>query len=105
MGTAGINPGLEAVVGVFIDGVYRSRSGFASLTSITAYRSWTSAETLGADQSDADIFAVTAPGDFKLTNFTQEICLYGVSGRLMWQIGTFYANEKIRAGGSSAAGG
>ena len=71
--------------------------GIGSLTSITAFRSWTSAGGSDSDYSQADLVYVPQGADnsTEFRTFTQEIRLAGQWGRLDWLVGMFYSNEEI----------
>ena len=71
--------------------------GGASLTSISAYRVWSSAGGSDSDYSQADIVYVPQGDDVgtEFRIFTQELRLAGEAGRLNWLVGVFYSDEEI----------
>ena len=72
--------------------------GGASLTSITAFRDWTSINAMDADFSGADlIFRDADPKGHSTAfeTFSQELRLTGTSGRVDWMIGAFWADETL----------
>jgi iron complex outermembrane receptor protein len=72
--------------------------GFATLTSITAWREWEADRSLDADFSSADIL-YRAPGTYanSFDTVTQELRLAGTSGPLQWLVGFFYVDEELEA--------
>ena len=70
--------------------------GWASLTSITAYRSWAADRSQDFDHSGVDL-GFFAPNGLhqEFDVFTQEFRLQGTSGRLDWLLGAFYADETV----------
>jgi iron complex outermembrane receptor protein len=71
--------------------------GNVTLTSISAYRNWSSAGGSDSDYSQADIVYVPQ-GDANGTEFeifTQELRVAGEWGRLDWLLGVFYSDEVI----------
>ncbi len=71
--------------------------GGATLTSITAYRMWTSAGGSDSDYSQADLVFVPesdAVGT-EYRTLTQEVRIAGEWGRLDWLVGAFYSDEEI----------
>lgn len=74
-----------------ISGELNWDTSFGEVTSITAYRSWTSGGGPDSDYSQADIVYVE-PGDETFTEFqviTQEVRLAGEAGSLDWLVGAF----------------
>jgi outer membrane receptor protein involved in Fe transport len=72
-------------------------AGSTTLTSITAFRQWTSGAGADSDYSQADIVYVPQ-GDINETQvraFTQEFRLAGQTGRLDWLVGAYYSHEEI----------
>jgi outer membrane receptor protein involved in Fe transport len=69
----------------------------AELTSITAYRSWTSAGGSDSDYSQVDLLYVEQGDDTgtRFQVFTQELRLAGEWGRLDWLVGGYYSDERI----------
>ncbi len=90
--------------------------GGAKLTSITAYRDFSSFSVQESDFTSLKIFSVgtggstTTPGfprnGDEITTFTQELRLQGEAfgGRLDWLIGAFYGKEDISAQGTMMLG-
>jgi outer membrane receptor protein involved in Fe transport len=72
-------------------------SDSATLTSITAFRSWTSTGGGDSDYSQADILFVPHGADnlSAVRQLTQEIRLAGQYGRLDWLVGAFYSEEEL----------
>ncbi len=71
--------------------------GGVTLTSITAYRNWSSGGGSDSDYSQADLVYVPQ-GDLNRTEyrvFTQEFRLAGEAGRLDWLVGFFISDEQI----------
>jgi outer membrane receptor protein involved in Fe transport len=71
--------------------------GGPTLTSISAYRIWTSSGGSDSDYSQTDIVYVPQ-GDAVGTEyrtFTQELRLAGEWGRVDWLVGVFYSDEEI----------
>ncbi len=76
----------------------RWQLGELELTSITAYRDFTSDRHQDIDFTGGDYLDnIRKDG---IENFTQEFRLAGESGRLDWIIGAFYADETISLDGS-----
>ncbi len=71
--------------------------GGATLTSITAARSWNSLNGIDADFSTADLAYRADDGSFftKFKQFSQELRLAGSGGGLTWLVGGFYADENL----------
>jgi len=71
--------------------------GGATLTSISALRSWSSLNGIDADFSAADLAYRADDGSFfsKFRQFSQELRLAGKTGDLNWLVGGFYAHEKL----------
>jgi len=69
----------------------------ATLTSITATRDWKTVNGLDPDYSTADIAFRASNGSFgnEFETKTQELRLAGVTGRLNWLGGLFYAHETL----------
>jgi len=94
-----VNPVNELVgQGVSLQGDFDL--GFATLTSITAYRKQTDASDSEVDFSGADIANIPAARDFK--TFTQEFRLTSndSDSDLDWLLGAFYFDEGINTGRS-----
>ena len=74
--------------------------GGATLTSITAMRSWKSVNGQDSDFSSADLAFRPDDGSFfvKFKQFSQEVRLAGKSGDLTWLVGGFYADENLDHG-------
>lgn len=72
-------------------------SDSVTLTSITAFRSWTSTGGGDSDYSQADILFVPESADnlSAVRQLTQEIRLAGQYGRLDWLVGAFYSEEEL----------
>lgn len=70
--------------------------GWATLTSITAYRSWAADRSQDFDHSGADL-GFFAPNGLhqEFDVFTQEFRLQGTSGNLDWLLGAFYSDETV----------
>ncbi len=70
--------------------------GGATLTSITAVRDWKRTGETDPDYTSVDIlyYDKTAQGA-EFRQFSQELRLAGRYGPLDWQVGGFYANEKL----------
>jgi outer membrane receptor protein involved in Fe transport len=75
--------------------------GAATLTSITAYRDYSSDQGSDTDYSTVDILYRAPNGGAarKFETFTQELRLQGTAfgDRLDWLVGAFYANEDLTA--------
>ena len=72
--------------------------GGATMTSITAFRDWTSINAMDADFSGADLIYRDADKDGHSTafeTFSQELRLTGSTDRWDWMIGGFYADETL----------
>ncbi|MBX3511210.1 MAG: TonB-dependent receptor [Hyphomonadaceae bacterium] len=71
--------------------------GSTTLTSISAYRVWTSAGGSDSDYSQADVVYVPQSDDVgtEYRTFTQEIRLAGTAGPVDWLVGAFFSNEEI----------
>jgi len=72
--------------------------GGATLTSITAYRDYTSGQPGDIDYSQVDILYRADPGVVRqFQTFTQELRLHGsgFNGRFDWLVGAYYANEDL----------
>lgn len=72
-----------------------------TLTSITAYRDYESAQAADAEYHYADILSITGDGggrEFK--TFSQELRLQGTAfnDRLDWLVGAYYSNEELQQG-------
>jgi outer membrane receptor protein involved in Fe transport len=80
-----------------VSGEFNLELGGATLTSITAYRNWSSAGGSDSDYSQADIVYVPQGDDVgtEFAIFTQELRLAGEFGRLDWLLGVFYSDETI----------
>lgn len=70
-------------------------TSFGDLTSITAYRNWTSRGASDSDYSQADLVYVPSGGFTEFQTFTQEVRLAGDWDRLDWLLGVFYSDEQI----------
>ena len=71
--------------------------GGATLTSITAQRSWTSEQGMDIDFTGADILSRRQENfGFDVNTFSQELRLAGETDKLNWLIGGFYASEKLK---------
>ncbi|MEQ8406496.1 MAG: TonB-dependent receptor [Oceanicaulis sp.] len=69
-----------------------------TLTTVTAQRNWENDRTQDIDFSSADI-AYRADGNYtKLSRFSQEVRLTGVTGDLDWLVGGFYSHEDLELG-------
>jgi len=70
----------------------------ATLTSITAYRTWDSVLAQDADFSTADIVFRPADGSYgaAFETFTQEVRLAGELGRVDYLVGGFFVDEQLR---------
>ncbi len=72
--------------------------GGANLTSITAYRDYSSGQPGDIDYSTVDILFRVAPGVVRqFKTFSQELRLQGntLGGHLDWLVGAYYANEDL----------
>ena len=71
--------------------------GGATLTSVTAARSWSTVNGLDNDFTGADIAYRLEDGDFGTTidNVSQELRLAGGNDMLEWLVGAFYTTEDI----------
>ncbi len=69
--------------------------GFATLTSITAYRRWKNADNNDPDLLPVNILDVNN-GVSRLNQFSQELRLTSPSGPIEWVAGLFYYNQKNR---------
>jgi len=82
--------------------------GNVRLTSITAYRDYTSAQGSDTDYNTVDILYARADGNNSRSfrTFTQEIRFQGslFDDKLDWLVGGFYANEKFRGKSNSRFG-
>ena len=80
-----------------VSGEFNLELGGATLTSITAYRNWSSTGGSYSDYSQADIVYVPQGDDVgtEFAIFTQELRLAGELGRLDWLLGVFYSDETI----------
>ncbi|MDX2236416.1 MAG: TonB-dependent receptor [Hyphomonadaceae bacterium] len=80
--------------------------GWASLTSVTAYRDWSYAQGQDSDFSSADLWGRASDGSsgFGFEVFTQEVRLAGENGPVDWLVGLFYADEKLTRTDTLAAG-
>ena len=69
----------------------------ATLTSVTAARSWTTDNGLDNDFTGADIAYRLQNGEFStsIDNFSQELRLAGGNDTLEWLVGAFYTTEDI----------
>ncbi len=69
----------------------------ATLTSVTAARSWATVNGLDNDFTGADIAYRLEDGDFGTTidNFSQELRLAGGNDMFEWLVGAFYTTEDI----------
>lgn len=69
----------------------------ATLTSITAYRSWETVNGGDVDFSAADLFYRLPDGNFSfgLDQFSQEVRLAGRTDRLDWLVGGMYSKEDL----------
>jgi outer membrane receptor protein involved in Fe transport len=69
----------------------------AGLTSITAWRDWRVTSGQDSDFSTADIWYRAPDGRFsnQFEQVSQELRLAGVSGRVNWLFGAFYASEDL----------
>lgn len=70
--------------------------GWATLNSVTAFRSWEAWRSQDFDHSGADL-GFFAPNGLhqKFDVFTQELRLQGEAGKLDWLVGVFYADETV----------
>lgn len=70
--------------------------GWATLYSVTAFRSWEAWRSQDFDHSGADL-GFFAPNGLhqKFDVFTQELRLQGETGRLDWLVGLFYSDETV----------
>jgi iron complex outermembrane receptor protein len=85
------------LTGQGISGQIDWNTGFARLTSITAYRKQTNASVQDVDFTGADLANKIDGNDIK--TFTQEVRLTSTgSGPFSWLVGAFYQNEKLRTG-------
>jgi outer membrane receptor protein involved in Fe transport len=73
--------------------------GDATLTSITAMRSWETKNAQESDFSSADLLYRPGGGPFsnQFDQLTQELRLAGQAGRVNWLVGAFYADEDIES--------
>ena len=70
--------------------------GWATLNSVTAYRSWEAWRSQDFDHSGADLGFFAPNGLHQgFDVFTQELRLQGQSGKLDWLVGAFYASEEV----------
>jgi iron complex outermembrane receptor protein len=72
--------------------------GGATLTSITAFRDWTSLNAMDVDFTGADLIWREADPKGHSTafeTFSQEIRFTGSSDRIDWMFGVFYSDEKL----------
>lgn len=72
--------------------------GGANLTSITAFREWTSINAMDADFSGADLIFREADPEGHSTafeTFSQELRLTGTSGAVDWMVGAFWSDETL----------
>jgi outer membrane receptor protein involved in Fe transport len=69
----------------------------ATLTSITAFRTFESINGQDSDFTSADVYYRPADGSFsqKFETFTQELRLAGTVGRLDYLVGGFYVDEQL----------
>ncbi len=70
----------------------------ATLTSITAFRDWSSTNALDVDFSTADFGYRTADSNTGFGTLTQEFRLAGRNEKLDWLIGGFASSERLRSG-------
>ncbi|WGM30163.1 TonB-dependent receptor [Brevundimonas sp. NIBR11] len=70
--------------------------GWATLNSVTAFRSWEAYRSQDFDHSGADL-GFFAPNGLhqKFDVFTQELRLQGDAGNLDWLVGLFYSDETV----------
>ena len=73
--------------------------GFATLTSITAYRRWENADNNDPDLLPVNILDVNS-GVSRLEQFSQELRLTSPSGPVEWVAGLFYYNQTNRTAGN-----
>lgn len=80
-----------------ISGEVNWNLGFASLTSITAYRDFDGVQGQDADFNNLDILG-RSDLNRRFKTFTQELRLQGTlfEDRLDWLVGGFYSDEKLR---------
>ena len=72
--------------------------GGATLTSITAYRDWTTLNAMDVDFSGADLIWRDADPKGHSTafkTFSQELRFTGSTDRIDWMFGAFYSDEKL----------
>lgn len=70
--------------------------GWATLNSVTAWRSWEAWRSQDFDHSGADLGFFAPDGLHQgFDVFTQELRLQGENGRLDWLVGAFYADETV----------
>jgi len=70
--------------------------GWATLNSVTAYRSWEAWRSQDFDHSGADLGFFAPDGLHQgFDVFTQELRLQGDAGRLDWLVGAFYSDEQV----------
>ncbi|MDO7841213.1 TonB-dependent receptor [Sphingomonas immobilis] len=85
------------LVGKGVSGQIDYNLGFASLTSITAYRNQVNQSQQDVDFTGADIVTNTTAND--ISTFTQEVRLASKDGgRLNWLLGAFYQDESVDTG-------
>src|SRR5512138_87182 len=74
--------------------------GGATLTSVTAWRSWETRNGQDSDFTTADILFRAPDGSFanEFTQLSEEIRLAGETDKLSWLVGAFYADEDLDSG-------
>jgi outer membrane receptor protein involved in Fe transport len=72
--------------------------GAATLTSITAYRDWSTSNALDVDFSSSDFAFRTPDSNTHFGTLTQELRLAGRTENLDWLIGGFASSERLHSG-------
>jgi outer membrane receptor protein involved in Fe transport len=72
--------------------------GAATLTSITAFRDWSSTNALDLDFSTSDFGFRTPDSNTHFATLTQELRLAGRSDKMDWLVGGFFSSERLHSG-------
>jgi iron complex outermembrane receptor protein len=72
--------------------------GAATLTSITAFRDWSTSNALDVDFSTSDFGFRTPDSNTHFATLTQEMRLAGRSEKLDWLVGGFFSSERLHSG-------
>ena len=76
----------------------------ATLTSITAARSWRDSGGGDADASGADLLVTTANSYTQFTQYSEELRYHGSTDRLDWMVGGFFSRELLDHAVGTVAG-